>query len=1402
MCLLFQDNAWVVNGTSLKRVCLFLFGAFLLPIGMHAMSVDAVVKQTGIAAGLCAFPNATKQDTALVLELAQKTNFVVHVSSHQTKVLSDVRAKAETAGLLGRSLYVEEATTNAILPFADRLVDLLIVSDLRDADLKPGARDAWLKALAPGRGAALVGRSKAAGSGLTETALKAWVKDLPSAKVFSDASGVWAMLRTNLPVGSDAWTHRLHGPENSDLSSDIALQAPFLTQWWGLPRQEGYWGTTVVACNGRLFTVRACRDPAQSASLSARSVNNGLVLWQRDLAHLGADGKKLPQGGFNPARSCVVATEDSLYLADGSCILRLDAETGVERARIAGPDPAGQIKWFAVSGKLLAIMVGSPDVLTSSWLQTAPTNPVGRELMVYDTEKSNVLWRETVTGNIDERMIVVRDQQMYDLVQGVGLECRDLVRGKVIWMQTDPALLSEFITPEAKVPSDIFFSVPVLSALTEELILRAKWAKTMFVFSRRDGTLLWKQPAGAGNGFVVTGCVVSNAWIDGGQFQDLKTGQKTQRIPFINSRCSTTTATPAYLVTGFGSVFDVKSGQMIRHEDVKGPCDHGSIISDGLLVTTPSECGCNGYTLKGYRALASAGAIPLHSASSWQERLTVIDKSEPASLEATSTDWPTYRHDSARSAGNAVSVGCQPNILWRWTPAGATTYERAMVAIPTLGYRLAPDFLPTAPVAVAGFVWFASADGTIRCVQAATGKEVWAFPTAAMVFAPPTIWKGRVLVGGGDGRIYCLDAMTGRCLWKFLAAPCDRRVFWYGHLISTWPVITGVVVHDDIAYAVAGYQKENGTHAYALDPRNGTVIWEKHDAGKGTKEASLDGFGSFGNCAVGAGRLWINSASSTPGSFDLKSGHWDPIESWPWPGDWSGQFGSEIGVFDETCVLHGGPRLSETQDNQEKAAAYGFTGLKLPQGFGYASCPVDNKPMQRYLCDGLAMPAWDKSGSPTAGLPNRDPWNLSAWKPAEKPIAFALAKDQFIMAYGDGPKRYKVSGFSRGDGARIWTVELPEQPILNRMALDRDGRVLVALCDGSLLCLGGPSLDQVSRNHDELVFHFNHINGGLMAKDAADGVVTGLLLTDASGTAKPVKGRVAGANLMVAINQEIPPFEIACDTNSNLCTPNGTAFTGFRWKSLRLEYLQGSSHTITFNASESLATDLWRTEKAFAIAGATITKTEIDPYLRIVRLTTDKLWQIGDPINISYPWLSTAAEVKPRAEQHFAMAPGRQVGPMLLQEFLIGAVKDKVDFSTVFKDDLIPKDLKPAAGDDWKVYSNASGVFDLTATLGPLGSAVAHAGVYVHSDADRKVQLWVGSGGGIKIILNGKMVHCNPARRSCVLDNDQITVPLAKGWNTILFAISQTDNRWGFCLRLRDVNGNDPVGLRYATEKP
>lgn len=1035
-----------------------------------SITPDELIRKTGIAGGLCSFPHAGQADKDLALALAARPTFVVHALSPDARTASELRAAGEQSGLLGHSLYIESGAL-AILPYADRLVDVVVVSDLCDTDLTPALKAEWLRVLTPHRGVALVGRANNPTAGrngtvLSEAALKAWIKDVPLAKIVADDSGLWVALRSEMPAGSDAWTHRNHGAENAQVSSDTTFKAPFLTQWWGLPRQEGFWGTTVVSCNGRMFSIRGSRHPNDKVSITARSLNNGLVLWQKGLREAPATNN-VPHGGYIPGRSCAVATDDSIFLTSGSGVVRLNAETGEPRENLAGPKPAGQVKWIACSGNLLAMMAGDPDIVKPISYQTVSSNSFGRDLAVVDVEQKKVLWHDTVAGDIDERLLVIRDNKLYCLVQGAGLVCRDLRTGEQLWVNPDADLQATFKTPELNsVVREYLVSLPVLSALDDVLILRAKWATNTVALSRKDGSLLWRKPTTGGSYRGLTACAAGNVWIGSGAPLDLLTGEATKGPRFISSGCGPTTYTPGYLITCFGKVSDAISDKVIRSEDIKSPCDVGTIVSEGTMVTVPSECGCY-FEVKGYRALVSAGSIKPNTAPDWNTRLTAIDAKDPTALDVAATDWPTYRHDPARSAASPVTVGAASNVLWHWKPSGSVSFTNAYVF--SQGQYLKPDYLATAPVAAAGRVWFAAPDGIVHCLDAASGKEQWTFATAGLVFSSPTVADGRVYIGGGDGRVYCLDATTGRCLWQFLAAPIDRRLFWYGHLISTWPVVPGVVVQDGVAYTVAGYQKDNGIHAYALNAKNGKVIWEKDDAARGST-GPADGLESIGNIALGAGKMWV--CGQPAGYFALTNGEWKTIGG--------GKFGAEIAMMDK-WVLRGGRRLSETQDT-----------LSHPLGgTDFGAISDEAHPQNVKLIEpGTTLPAWDaeitvmptKWGGSLNAIPNASllawlsgrnaaeaalksapkdtkptiaEWpELASWKTEDMTLAaFVLAKDQTVAACSNG-RVHTVKGYSRTDGQKVWTATLPEQPAMNRMALDRDGRVLVALCDGSVICLG------------------------------------------------------------------------------------------------------------------------------------------------------------------------------------------------------------------------------------------------------------------------------------------------------------------------------------------------------------
>jgi quinohemoprotein ethanol dehydrogenase len=85
----------------------------------------------------------------------------------------------------------------------------------------------------------------------------------------------------------------------------------------------------------------------------------------------------------------------------------------------------------------------------------------------------------------------------------------------------------------------------------------------------------------------------------------------------------------------------------------------------------------------------------------------------------------------------------------------------------------------TAPIAVAGILYFATGHSIVHAVEAATGKELWTFDPHAAEAAGIRLrqgwgsrgiawWNGRVYTGTQDGRLIAIDARTGKQLWNVM----------------------------------------------------------------------------------------------------------------------------------------------------------------------------------------------------------------------------------------------------------------------------------------------------------------------------------------------------------------------------------------------------------------------------------------------------------------------------------------------------------------------------------------------------------------------------------------------------------------------------------------------------------
>lgn len=106
---------------------------------------------------------------------------------------------------------------------------------------------------------------------------------------------------------------------------------------------------------------------------------------------------------------------------------------------------------------------------------------------------------------------------------------------------------------------------------------------------------------------------------------------------------------------------------------------------------------------------------------------------------------------------------------------------------------------------------------------------------------------------------------------------------------------------------------------------------------------------------------------------------------------------------------------------------------------------------------------------------------------------------------------------------------------------------------------------------------------------------------------------------------------------------------------------------------------------------------------------------------------------------------------------------------------------------------DALGKFD----LGGEQNCVGYVKTTVVSDKDQDAQLIMGSDDGLKVFLNGQVVHANNVTRAFPAELDKAAIRLKKGDNTLLLKITQGGGEWQFSCAVTAPNGETIAGLKY-----
>lgn len=1001
-------------------IVIALTGAWALPSVSAGADARQWLDRIGVKRGICVVLG--DPSCKLAMELAEESELLVYVQLPDSEDVQKAREAAEAAGLDAGRLQIETGNLNR-LHLAESVADALIAvggaSPLLDAEA--------LRVLRP-RGKALLGQRE---------------------------------LVKPVPEGMDDWQHPYHGPDNNPLSQDRLIRAPYMTRFIAGPRY-GPAPQVAVAAGGRVFKAFGNvawheREEPFINTLVAFNGFNGTLLWKR----------KLPEG-LMVHRNTIVATAKTLYLGDDKSCKLLDAATGAVTGEIRVPqDVAGGTfwKWMALENGVLYAVMGEQEHKDEEmrWKRRAhgwpwteiskgynqPQQPwgFGRNVLAIDPDSKKVLWHYHEDEPMDGRAVCMKNGRLFAFRFGTYLTCLEAKTGQVLWRKTKDNAPELFKTLGKYLPRQgwqtNWRTTTYLKCSDDALYFAGPQVGVLLSVSAKDGRILWQHPYDNFQLVLYPNelYAISGPWANNVSKKfDPLTGKVLAELPTGRRACTRPTATlDSILFRAMGGSvrLDRASGQPRWISPMRPPCQDGVTIANGLLYWWPYTCDCQ-LNLYGFISVGSAGDFDFTPDSITPDRLEKTgDQTVSArTLLVSEADWPTFRSNNRGTVTTTATIPKTSRVLWQTKLSSAGPAR------------------PTAPVAVGNRIFLGGVDGAVRVLDTGNGQEQWKAYTGGDIRVPPTIWKGRALVGSSDGWVYSFEAATGRLLWRFRAAPAERKIPVYGKLISTWPAASGVAVENDTAYVAAGLANYDGTYVYAIDPGTGSVKWCNDSSGHLDAEART-GVSVQGHLLLHNGKLHLAGGTAvSPAVYNAEDGRClnDPgplarCESTSprgWElflvGDRVIACGSpfyahpEIPVYDHTVtkkMLHAstGQRDIVWLDNNKLLC---FKSLGKAQLNG---CVTDEK-RPKHITQ-----AWGEFKVSDQPLWQQD---------CPGSVAVAVGGNAVVLADAS-----TVTALDLDSGEPLWSHALPASPVPWGLIVTRNGRVILALTDGHVLAVSG-----------------------------------------------------------------------------------------------------------------------------------------------------------------------------------------------------------------------------------------------------------------------------------------------------------------------------------------------------------
>ncbi|MHC4700876.1 MAG: PQQ-binding-like beta-propeller repeat protein, partial [Planctomycetota bacterium] len=707
----------------------------------------------------------------------------------------------------------------------------------------------------------------------------------------------------------------------------------------------------------------------------------------------------------------------------------------------------------------------------------------GNKVAAFRLDDKRVLWEHSENTPIDSRALAMRDKQLFLYCPTSHLRSLNTETGDPEWTNSSYETLNLIEQPGRGLTSTPGFrSACIAVAGPESVIIQGQTRMNVIAVSSKNGNLLWKKKKITNNpNAIFLGDQAVLGVGPGSQHVaiDPVSGEVQDNYKFRKAACTRLTATPDSLfVRGEGTLrFDRASKKVLVDGGARPACNDGALPANGMLYIGPWACDCN-LSLIGAMAKCSAGDFRFDHVATEAERLhTEKNFQQVEPLEVTKADWPTYRANNRRTSSTPARLA-RPRVEGV-SPSNRGQDARDTVPRSWTNTQKQPH-VPTPPVAAGGLIFVAGRCGKVRAIDARTGEVRWVFATGGPIKAAPTIAESRAYVGSGDGYVYALEAATGRLLWRFRAAPVERHIMVYGNLCSTWPVNTGVLVEDGIAYFAAGIIDGDGTYVYALDARTGRIKWQNNSSGHLNPELRK-GVSAQGNLAIQGNQLLMAGGNQvSPARFDIGTGKC--LNQSFAQGNPKANHGKFVGVFLGDHAIAGGRALYASPENVANKDSFIVHNGRRFLSLNFGGIPpawsdqtvalVNFRDGKLICCDGDKAVERIEKGLPATATPAQRRWmGLADALKVDNSVRWSSDLDQKefeVVSLAVCPTtivavvKYQVRArahhewylvaFNSQNAAPIWfwRYQLDSTPLPGGLLVGRDGQVVVTMLNGQV----------------------------------------------------------------------------------------------------------------------------------------------------------------------------------------------------------------------------------------------------------------------------------------------------------------------------------------------------------------